>query len=250
MHSDVVSAGKLELVRPRERRGTAFTEVLISTTTRTPRGREQVAAVCYRIRRSKIEFLLVRTRKGRWTFPKGGMVRGFTRAQSAALEALEEGGVHGRIEEASFIRYSLRKNGGSESEIHAFLCEVLRTNAPQEMNRQPTWFATEKAQLRLKEQRTDENGDELASVVERAVSRIKRLADQDHKGTEPLRSVQFEASETNERGLVARFAILPALGDKSRENSRRVIEIDGELDEDAGETARSGSEHVVKFRPR
>lgn len=246
MHSGVVSAAKLELIRPRERRGTAFTEVLISTATRTPRGREQVAAVCYRIRRSKIEFLLVRTRKGRWTFPKGGIVQGFTRAQSAALEALEEGGVHGRIEEASFARYTLRKSGGSESEVHAFLCEVLRMNAPQELNRQPTWFAPDKAQLRLKEHRAEENGDELARAVDRAVSRIRRLAGKTHKDTEPLRSVQFEASETDARGLVARFAILPALSRNSREDSHRVIELDG----DARETASPAPEHVVKFRPR
>ena len=34
---------------------------------------EQVAAVCYRVRMSIIEFLLVQTGKGRWIFPKGGV---------------------------------------------------------------------------------------------------------------------------------------------------------------------------------
>jgi len=52
-----------------------------------------------------IEFLLVQTRGGRWIFPKGGVERGLTRAQSAALEAFEEAGVHGRIEAAAFARY-------------------------------------------------------------------------------------------------------------------------------------------------
>jgi hypothetical protein len=32
---------------------------------------EQVAAICFRVRGSDIEFLLVQTRKGRWIFPKG-----------------------------------------------------------------------------------------------------------------------------------------------------------------------------------
>src|ERR1039458_5649248 len=73
---------------------------------------EQVAAVCYRVRSGAIEFLLVRTRGGgRWTFPKGSAEPGLTHAQAAALEAFEEAGVHGRIEEASFTRYVRRKRG-------------------------------------------------------------------------------------------------------------------------------------------
>src|SRR5271169_2849535 len=77
------------------------------------RGCEQVAAVCYRIRRSGIEFLLVRTNSGHWTFPKGGTEPGLTHAQAAALEAFEEAGVHGRIEEVAFTRYIRRKRTGN-----------------------------------------------------------------------------------------------------------------------------------------
>ena len=68
------------------------------------RGSEQVAAVCYQISKGGLEFLLVRTRNGRWTFPKGSVESGLTHAQAAALEAFEEAGVHGRIEEAAFAR--------------------------------------------------------------------------------------------------------------------------------------------------
>src|SRR5271169_3005360 len=57
---------------------------------------EQVAAVCYRRRGGNIEFLLVKTGKGRWIFPKGSVEPGLTHAQAAALEAFEEAGVHGR----------------------------------------------------------------------------------------------------------------------------------------------------------
>src|SRR5438270_2298976 len=77
------------------------------------RGSEQVAAVCYRLRGSQIEFLLVQTDAGRWTFPKGNAEPGLTQAQSAALEAFEEAGVHGRIEEAAFARYTRRKRIGA-----------------------------------------------------------------------------------------------------------------------------------------
>src|SRR5713101_1377927 len=116
---------------------------------------EQVAAVCYRVRGTSIEFLLVRTRKGRWTFPKGGAEAGLTYAQAAALEAFEEAGVHGRIEEASFARYRRGKRANVQANaqesatpgtvVHAYLCEVLRLGLPQEFNRDRTWFSPEKA---------------------------------------------------------------------------------------------------------
>src|SRR5882672_7445208 len=77
------------------------------------RGSEQVAAVCYRVRKSGIEFLLVQTRGGRWTFPKGSAEPGLTHAQAAALEAFEEAGAHGRMEEASFTRYVRCKRGSA-----------------------------------------------------------------------------------------------------------------------------------------
>ena len=85
--------------------------------------------MCYRIRGGGIEFLLVQTRGGRWTFPKGSVEPGLTHAQAAALEAYEEAGVHGRMEEASFTRYLRRKGGSSaaiELGVSAHLCEVLR----------------------------------------------------------------------------------------------------------------------------
>src|SRR5450631_3708050 len=48
---------------------------------------DQVAAVCYRMSDGSVEFLLVRTRKGRWIFPKGSAEPGLSHAQAAALEA-------------------------------------------------------------------------------------------------------------------------------------------------------------------
>ncbi len=138
---------------------------------------EQVAAVCYRVRMGVIEFLLVQTGKGRWIFPKGSVEPGLTHAQAAALEAFEEAGVHGRMEEASFTRYVRRRrsDGSSEKEpaVNAHLCEVLRQVPPQEAGRNPMWFSADKSKRRLKEDRSPEFGSELARVVDRAVARIK-----------------------------------------------------------------------------
>jgi 8-oxo-dGTP pyrophosphatase MutT (NUDIX family) len=175
------------------------------------RGCEQVAAVCYRVRRSDIEFLLVRTNSGHWTFPKGGAEPGLTHAQAAALEAFEEAGVHGRMEEASFARYVRRKGGatknsgensaGKELAVQAHLCEVLRLDPPQERNRNPTWFSAEKAKRRLREDRTPDFAAELARVVDTAVRRIRRLRREISPATaEPkkdaLQKVQFIDSTT------------------------------------------------------
>src|SRR5712671_2221206 len=140
---------------------------------------EQVAAVCYRVRGSEIEFLLVRTGSGHWTFPKGGVEPGLTHAQAAALEAFEEAGVHGRMEEASFARYVQRKRGHmrrvTELSVSAHLCEVLRLVPPPELNRNPTWFPAAKAKRRLRDDRAPDHGADLARVIDRALSRIQRL---------------------------------------------------------------------------
>jgi 8-oxo-dGTP pyrophosphatase MutT (NUDIX family) len=146
---------------------------------------EQVAAVCYRIRGKAIEFLLVQTRGGRWIFPKGSAEPGLTHAQAAALEAFEEAGVHGRIEEASFARYVRRRradpaeSGEVEFTVKAYLCEVLWLDPPQELDRRPTWFSAEKAMRRLRDDRAAHYGAELVRIVESAVKRIQRV----HPGT-------------------------------------------------------------------
>jgi len=146
---------------------------------------EKVAAVCYRAAGRDIEFLLVQTRnRRRWTFPKGSAEPGLTHAQAAALEAFEEAGVHGRMEEACFTRYFCEKRGDQrnssarpprELAVNAHLCEVSRLGPPQELDRHPTWFSAEKAKRRLRQNRPADSGNELARVVDRAVTRIRRL---------------------------------------------------------------------------
>jgi 8-oxo-dGTP pyrophosphatase MutT (NUDIX family) len=165
---------------------------------------EQVAAVCYRIGKRGVEFLLVQTGGGRWTFPKGNAEPGLTHAQSAALEAFEEAGVHGRMAEDCFARYSSRKRSGANSSapviIHAFLCEVARLDPPQESQRNPTWFSAAKAQRRLHEGRVAEEAVELAHVVDRAAARVRGVRSGAAPAfaaapTDPLQRVAFEAGQ-------------------------------------------------------
>ena len=134
--------------------------------------------MCYRMRRDAIEFLLVQTRGRRWTFPKGSVEPGLTHAQAAALEAFEEAGVHGRMEEAAFARYVHHKRRNpsvARIRVSAHLCEVSRLEAPPEPGRNRTWFAADIAKQRLQEDRKPHYAAELARVVDRAVARIRRL---------------------------------------------------------------------------
>ena len=183
-----MSAGdkRLTAVRPLARINQPSAKFVRLSQLRKLRECEQVAAVCYRLRGGAIEFLLIRTRgSGRWTFPKGGAEPGLTHAQAAALEAFEEAGVHGRIEETSFTRYVRRKRGNArtsatrsgekEFAVNAHLCEVLRLGSPKESNRDRTWFSIQDAKRRLREGRENNDGAEFVRVVDRAVVRIQRL---------------------------------------------------------------------------
>jgi 8-oxo-dGTP pyrophosphatase MutT (NUDIX family) len=186
---------------------------------------EQVAAVCYRIKNHSIEFLLVRTGGKRWTFPKGGVGRGLTPAQAAALEAFEEAGVHGRMEEAAFASYVGRKRGGArrsseeKSAVQAHLCQVLRLSTPQESDRDRTWFSAGKAKRRLREGRASSEGASLTRVVDRAVTRIRRSTRKSFAAAslpqpamllplperDTLQRVQFEASAAVQARMEAAF---------------------------------------------
>lgn len=181
--------------RPRPEIQPVSAKIFRPSKLRKLRGREQVAAVCYRVRSGAIEFLLVRTRSGRWTFPKGGAEPGLTYAQSAALEAFEEAGVHGCIEELSFARYRAGKTEAPDRFIHAHLCQVLRLCRPQEADRHPTWFTPDKTKRRLRQDRSPEKGTELSRVVDRAVLRIQRSHAAAGSPADALQKVQFEISE-------------------------------------------------------
>jgi len=184
---------------------------------------EQAAAVCYRVSGHEVEFLLVRTRSGRWTFPKGGIEPGLSHAQSAALEAFEEAGVHGRIEVTAFARYARRarpKSGTKPIPVFAFLCEVHRLGKPQESERDRTWFSAEKAKRRLQEGRAEKCGAELTAVVDRAVARVRRLqgidgspASKTHK--DALQKVCFESWE---------IAASPRLREPAGSSIRRFLQ--------------------------
>ncbi len=136
-----------------------------------------VAAVCYRVRGGEPEFLLVRTRHGHWTFPKGRVDQDATNADAAAREAYEEAGVRGSVDSTPFFcyRHCKPRHLGSRRQVllvDAHLCKVKRLAPPLEEHRDPTWFSVPEAKRRLKKFRTSEFAAEVISVIDQATERI------------------------------------------------------------------------------
>jgi 8-oxo-dGTP pyrophosphatase MutT (NUDIX family) len=138
----------------------------------------QVAAVCYRANGSSLEFLLVNTSSGKWTFPKGRLEVALTASESAAAEAWEEAGARGAIEVESFGVYldTKRSLGPSDTireiTIAAYLMEVHTAVAPEESGRNPSWFTPQEAKRRLSEARTARYSDAIHKIVDAAIQRI------------------------------------------------------------------------------
>lgn len=138
----------------------------------------QVAAVCYRVRGLSLEFLLVNTSAGKWTFPKGRVDPGLSGSESAAREALEEAGARGMIEDAHFGSYMDTKralghdNRVREIVVAAFMFEVRSTAVPEEGHRNPTWFTPQETKKKLGERRAPKYSGQLANIVDIAVKRV------------------------------------------------------------------------------
>ena len=142
----------------------------------------QVAAVCYRVGESGVEFLLVKTRGGKkWTFPKGDPERSLTHSQAAEREAWEEAGVRGTIERRHFHLYLHAKgvfwkpSGVREFVVKAFLLEAREFDYTHEVARNPTWFSAEEARTILATGREVKYAKEIQAVVDRALEKIGSL---------------------------------------------------------------------------
>jgi len=140
----------------------------------------QVAAVCYRRTAFAVEFLLVNTSAGKWTFPKGRLCPWLSASEAAAREALEEAGVRGRIQESCFAHYLDFKrtlghdNRSREILIEAYLLEVRNVSSPHETDRNPTWFSAKDAKQRLAEQRTAKYARGLEQVIDAALQTLRQ----------------------------------------------------------------------------
>lgn len=141
--------------------------------------KRQAAAVCYRRVGSRVEFLLVLTNGGKWTFPKGCINGNNSGRQTALREALEEAGAIGEIANDAFCTYIhaksifWRRGELRELTVTAYLMEVWFTLSPEEKLRNPTWFLADVVKQKLAQGRERKYQQELQRVIEQAMLEIE-----------------------------------------------------------------------------
>jgi 8-oxo-dGTP pyrophosphatase MutT (NUDIX family) len=115
------------------------------------RPRAQYAALPWRAAPS-LEILLVTSREtGRWVIPKGWPMRSKSARAAAALEALEEAGVEGRISRRPLGTYDyvkiLRGGEGQTCHVEVFPLQVTlqRSTWREQHQRTTCWFDWESA---------------------------------------------------------------------------------------------------------
>jgi 8-oxo-dGTP pyrophosphatase MutT (NUDIX family) len=121
------------------------------------RPRAQYGALPYRWE-PDLEILLVTSREtGRWVIPKGWPMRSKSARAAAALEALEEAGVEGRMARRALGAYDymkvLRNGEGQTCRVEVFPLEVtLQRSAWREQDQRTTrWFDWESAAASVRE---------------------------------------------------------------------------------------------------
>jgi 8-oxo-dGTP pyrophosphatase MutT (NUDIX family) len=115
--------------------------------------KEQYGALPFRVRSDGlVEVLLVTSRRtGRWIIPKGWPVSGMKPFELAAREAMEEGGVIGRIEERPIGCYRHRKTLSDGSvvrcrvDVYVLEVDTQMPTWPECHQRTTQWFALDEA---------------------------------------------------------------------------------------------------------
>lgn len=129
---------------------------------KAPRAREpwhtaQSAALPYRWSAGGPQILLVTSRATRrWVVPKGSIKSGMSSSASAALEAYEEAGVHGRIMRTPVGRYAYSKKNGRRGQlclVQVFPLRVQRIlrDWPERRQRRREWTTFAIARERVHE---------------------------------------------------------------------------------------------------
>ena len=120
---------------------------------------DQIAALCWRMHRGRVQVLLVTSRDtGRWILPKGWPMTGKTPAEAAAVEAWEEAGVQGEIDDAAPLGQYLYDKLRAPKDaipcvvsIFALRVAKLSDNFPERKQRRRKWFDAHKAARKVAE---------------------------------------------------------------------------------------------------
>lgn len=114
--------------------------------------RTQFAALCWRMKRGKMQVLVITSRRRkRWIVPKGWPIEGKTPAQSAAVEAWEEAGVRGEASESCIGVYSYARLRGEDTMLPCVVMlypvkvKSLKAKYPERAERRRKWVSVKKA---------------------------------------------------------------------------------------------------------
>lgn len=119
--------------------------------------RTQFAALCWRIKKDKLQICLVTTRRsGRWILPKGWPMHNETPAQAAATEAWEEAGLKGQGVDHCLGAYSSVKPLADQTApvvVMVYPVAVAKTadTWPEKKERKRKWVSPKKAATLLSE---------------------------------------------------------------------------------------------------
>jgi 8-oxo-dGTP pyrophosphatase MutT (NUDIX family) len=134
------------------------------------------AAVCYRLEGAEPRFLLVQTKAGKWTFPKGHVKRDESAHEAAAREAREEAGAQGSVAREPFTTYLYPKQNGptvSIDLVHAYLQETTKQSEPDEDWRHPAWCNPAEAKEKLAHDQQDWYATQMGGVLALALVRLQ-----------------------------------------------------------------------------
>ncbi len=112
---------------------------------------KQVAALCWRMHKGKVEVLLITSRDtGRWVIPKGWPMDGMSAAAAAAQEAWEEAGVQGVVSDLTlgqFVYDKIMPKKALRCSVDVFPLRVkeLKSKFPEAKERRRVWHRAKDA---------------------------------------------------------------------------------------------------------
>ncbi len=127
--------------------------------------RTQFAALCFRTDTEKLRVLLVTSRRTRrWILPKGWPMDGKSPAESAAVEAWEEGGVRGKAYDQCLGVFSYDKDIDDDNPlpviglVYPIKVKKIASNFPERKERTRKWVGLKKAAALV-------NSPDLAAII-------------------------------------------------------------------------------------
>jgi 8-oxo-dGTP pyrophosphatase MutT (NUDIX family) len=135
--------------------------------------RQQAAAICWRIKKKKLQYLLIATQKQRlWTFPKGKIEKGESLWQAAKREAREEALVKGKVSRNRIFALHRTTSTGRTIPMSFFLLRWKRK--AQGKGRDYQWVSFDEAGRLLIDRPDEVYGRGLQRALQEGNARLER----------------------------------------------------------------------------